>query len=74
MLLLNLFTFSVVAVPKEKGLSPIRTGMYYLSTLYSTVKVIGLTVVLAGCFIDPVLCEVLHGQGVYGSVGLWGPG
>lgn len=48
--------------------------MYYLSTLYSTVKVIELTVILAECFIDLGLCEALYGQRVYGSVGLWGPG
>lgn len=36
--------------------------MYYLSTLYSTVKVIQLTVILAECFIGFVLCEALYGE------------
>lgn len=48
--------------------------MYYLSTLYSTVKALELTVILAGCFIEAGLCEALYGRGGYGSVGLWGPG
>lgn len=34
--------------------------MYYLSTLYSTVKVIQLTVILAECFIGSVLREALY--------------
>lgn len=37
---------------QKKSLSQIRTGMHYLSALYSTVKVIQLTEVLAECFID----------------------
>lgn len=35
--------------------------MYYLSTLYSTVKVTQLTVILAECFIGFVPCEALYG-------------
>lgn len=37
---------------QKKSLSQIRTGMRYLSALYSTVKVIRLTEILAECFID----------------------
>lgn len=58
MLLLNLFACSMVEVPKEKVYLKLD-HMYYLSTLYSTVKVIQLTVILAECFIGFVLCEAL---------------
>lgn len=42
--------------------------MYYLSTLYRTVKVIQLTVILAGCFMDLVLaCSFAGVRRVCGS-------
>jgi len=37
---------------QKKSLSQIRTGMHYLSALYSTVKGMELTEMLVGCFID----------------------